>query len=329
MALKITIDKKNPTPAYRQIIQQMTSLIRNGELKPGDKLPTERDLSADLKIARGTIKKAYESLARDRIIETAQGRGSFVSSRQDILPAGRKERAVKLVGALLDELKEMKFSFQEIRTLIDLKVIEKENRLEEFNVAAVDCNPETLAVFERQLGFLNQVKVGRFLLDEIEADPEAARKLGQFDLILTTSTHYSELIGHLPDLAEKIMKVALSPSQETVIAMAGLNPSRKIGVVCESKNFLDLVVKRLRELELATGPVPHLFLRDEDKLPRFLADMDVVMVPPGYLPQRRRENVASVQEFTERGGRVIVFDYQIQRGSLLHVEERISKLLNS
>jgi hypothetical protein len=37
--------------------------------------------------------------------------------------------------------------------------------------------------------------------------------------------------------------------------------------------------------------------------------------------------MAAVQEFTQRGGKVITFDYQIERGSLLYVEERISQLL--
>ena len=41
-----------------------------------------------------------------------------------------------------------------------------------------------------------------------------------------------------------------------------------------------------------------------------------------------RETVYAVQEFTQRGGRIIAFDYQIDRGSLLHVEERIRQLLD-
>ena len=82
MAVKIKIDKKSQAPAYRQIIQQVTSLIKTGAFKPGDKLPTERQLALELRIARGTIKRAYESLVRDNFIEVAQGRGSFVSSRQ-------------------------------------------------------------------------------------------------------------------------------------------------------------------------------------------------------------------------------------------------------
>jgi len=328
MSTKISIDKQSQAPAYRQIIQQVTSLIRSGELKPGDKLPAERDLAAELKIARGTIKRAYEALSCDKIIEAVQGRGSFVSSRQDVFPAGRKERAVALIDRLLDELKNMKFSYREVQTIVDLKIMEREERLENFHVAAVDDVPEALAIFERQLGFLSRIKVTPMLLDELAADPKPEERLKDFDLILTTTNHYSELLGRLPNLQSRILQVAVSPSQETIIEMAGLGRGQRLGVVCQSEYFLRIVTERLKDLDLASGPVAHLFIRDEEKLPRFLESLDVVFVPPGHLLQRRRENVSAVQAFTERGGKVIPFDYQIERGSLLHVDERIGQLLN-
>src|SRR5512135_2949149 len=298
MTVKIDIDKRSQAPAYRQIIQQVTSLIKDGVLKPGDKLPTERDLAAQLKIARGTIKKAYESLSRDKIIEAVQGRGSFISSRQDVLPAGRKERAVKLIERLLEELKTMKFSYQEIRTIIDLKILEREERLENFHVAAVDDVPEALAIFERQLGFLSQVTVTKVLLDELAADRNPESRLRDFDLILTTTNHYSELLGMLPTLKGKVLQVAVSPSQETIIEMAGLSPSQRKGVICESEYFLEIVTDKLKDLELASGPVAHLSIKEEERVPQFLEKLDVVFVPPGYVIQKKRENVAAVQEFT-------------------------------
>lgn len=327
MDIKISIDKKSPVPAYRQLIKQITSMIHEGRLKPGDKLPTERELASQLNIARGTVKKAYEVMARDGLIETTQGRGTFVSSRQDIIPTGRKERAQKIIDNLLDELRELNFSYQEIRTFVELAIIQREEKLENFNVAIIDCNPESLSIFERQLIFLKHVRVSRFLLDEIVADPQASKRLEPFDLILTTSTHYSELLGKVPPLRDRLIQVAVSPSQETIIEMASLSPAQRLGVVCESQNFLARVVARLKGMGLATGPVPCLFLKDENKLPEFLAELDVVFVPPGYHLQRKKENMAAVQEFRQRGGKVITFDYQIERGSLLYVEERISQLL--
>ncbi|MBP6909743.1 MAG: GntR family transcriptional regulator [Candidatus Saccharicenans sp.] len=327
MVTNILVDKKSPVPAYRQIIKQITSMIHEGRLHPGDKLPTERELASQLNLARGTVKKAYEVMSRDGIIETTQGRGTFVSSRQDIIPSGRKERAQKIIDNLLDQLRGMNFSYQEIRTFFELAIIQREEKLENFNVAVVDCNPESLSIFERQLIFLKHVRVSRFLLDEIVAEPEAERRLQPFDLILTTSTHYSELLGKVPALKDRLIQMAVSPSQETIIEMAGLSPVQRLGVVCESQNFLARVVARLKDMGLATGSVPCLFLKDENKLPAFLANLDVVFVPPGYQLQRQKENMAAVQEFTQRGGKVITFDYQIERGSLLYVEERISQLL--
>ena len=328
MDLKFSIDKNSPVPAYRQLIKQITSLINEGKLKPGDKLPTERELATLLKVARGTVKKAYELLSRDRIIETTQGRGTFVSSVQDIIPTGRKEKAQKLVDNLLEELRKMNFSFQEIRAFIELSIIQKEEKLENFNVAVIDCNPESLAIFERQLTFLKHVRVARFILDDVVADPEAEKRLKPFDLILTTITHYSELLGKLPNLRDRLIQVAVSPSQETIIEMASLSPVQRIGVICESENFLNRVVSRLKNLGLVKGSVPCLFIKDEDELPEFLEKVDVVLVPPGYQLQRKKASLSAVQAFTERGGKIIAFDYQIERGSLLYVEERISQLLN-
>ena len=327
MDTKISVDKKSPVPAYRQIIKQITSMIHEGHLRPGDKLPTERELASQLNIARGTVKKAYEVMARDGIIETTQGRGTFVSSRQDIIPSGRKERAQKIIDNLLDHLRGMNFYYQEIRIFVELAIIRREEKLENFNVAVVDCNPESLSIFERQLIFLKHVRVSRFLLDEIVTEPEAEKRLEPFDLILTTSTHYSELLGKVPALKERLIQVAVSPSQETIIEMASLSPVQRLGVICESQNFLARVVARLKDMGLATGPVPCLFLKDENKIPEFLSELDVVFVPPNYQLQRKKENMAAVQEFTQRGGKVINFDYQIERGSLLYVEERISQLL--
>lgn len=328
MDIKIEIEKKSPVPAYRQIIKQITSLIHEGTLKPGDKLPTERELANELKIARGTVKKAYELMVKDGLIETTQGRGTFVSSRQDIIPSGRKERAIKMIENLIDELRKLNFSYQEIRTFVELALIQREEKLENFNVAIIDCNPESLAIFERQLTFLKHVRVTRILLDEIVGDPQAEKRLEPFDLILTTSTHYSELLGKVARLKDRLIQVAVSPSQETIIEMASLSPIQRLGVVCESPNFLARVMARIKEMGLASGPVSHLFLKDEENLPDFLEKIDVVFVPPGYQLQRKKENLAAVQHFTERGGKVIVFDYQIERGSLLYVEERISQLLN-
>jgi DNA-binding transcriptional regulator YhcF (GntR family) len=327
MPLEISIDRECDIPVYRQIIEKITSLVAAGGLKPGDRLPPERELALQLGIARGTITRAYEELVRSGILEVAQGRGSFISSRQDVLPRGRKERAVELINNLVNELDALRFSSREIKSIVDLVLLEREERTEHSHVAAVDCSPEALKIFCRQLGFLSRIHINTILLDELSraADPE--KRLSEFDLILTTSTHNSEVLGLAQSLKDRIVQMVLSPSAETIISLAGLKPSQTLGILIESQQFLDIIRFKLTDLCL-TNRVDHKYFPcGSEELDNFVSDKDVLIVPPAFQAALDSDTAAVVAAFTEGGGKIIPFDYQIERGSLVYLEERIKLLL--
>jgi DNA-binding transcriptional regulator YhcF (GntR family) len=326
MGLEISIDKSSESPVYRQIIEQITRKLRAGELKPGDRLPTERDLAEQLGVARGTVNRAYEELTRSQILESIPGRGSFISAQQDVAETSRKERAVKLIAELIDTLRNLRFSYREIRTLIELGILEKERMFEELSIAVVDCNPEALAVFRRQLNFLTTMPLTLFLLDDLAASTEVEKKLATFDLVLTSARHYTEVLGMAPGIKDKLIQVALSPSQDTIIALATIKPGRKLGVICESRQFRDIILNKLRDLMIDDG-VEVLRYAELDRLPLFLADKEVIIVPPSWKQPEGKVAQASLQNFTSRGGKLIVFDYQVERGSVIYVEERVRDLL--
>ena len=75
-----TINPNDGLPIYRQIVRQMKHAVASGKLAPGDKLPSQRDLSAELVINHLTVKKAYEVLESEGIIATERGRGTFVAA---------------------------------------------------------------------------------------------------------------------------------------------------------------------------------------------------------------------------------------------------------
>lgn len=327
--MNISIQSGNGTPAYRQIIRQVMTMIRDGAYGPGDKLPTERELAARLKVARGTVKRAYDALVRDQVIEVRIGRGTFVSSQQDVLAGGRKERAIRAVEQVIDELEGLRFSSREIRALVDLKLSEREERLSRFHAAAVACSPEALDIFARQLERFYGIRLSRIRLEELREAEAPVERMAAFDLIVVSAVHADELRALLPGLEERLFRVAVSPSQETIIEIAGLSPTHRMGVICHSEVFRSIVHRKLTDLNLLSGSgLPFLSIRDEADLPTFLERLDVVFVPPGYEICRNRKTVYAVQAFAQRGGRVIVFDYQIERGSLLQMEERIRQILN-
>ena len=79
--LNISISHTSTIPLYEQIQTQIKNQILNGSLKPGEGLPSIRNLAKELKVSIITTKRAYEELEKDGFIETVIGKGTFVSSQ--------------------------------------------------------------------------------------------------------------------------------------------------------------------------------------------------------------------------------------------------------
>src|SRR6266852_3178832 len=99
--LLLKLDLRSGVPVYRQIIDQVLGGISTGSLKPGDQLPTVRQLAVDLAITPNTVVRAYRELEIREVIATQQGTGTFVTEKQ-IQPtdAERQRRVSQLVGEL-------------------------------------------------------------------------------------------------------------------------------------------------------------------------------------------------------------------------------------
>ena len=77
--MQIRIDNASTRPIYQQIIDQIKRDIALGRLKAGEKLPTVRQLAAQLVLNPNTISRAYRQLEQDGIIVTRPGAGAFVA----------------------------------------------------------------------------------------------------------------------------------------------------------------------------------------------------------------------------------------------------------
>ncbi|PWG64996.1 GntR family transcriptional regulator [Bifidobacterium callitrichidarum] len=76
--LRLVIRESSPTPVYEQIRAQIEGMVKVGALHDGDKLPSVRQLAGDLRLAPGTVAKAYAELAESGVIETAPGRAARI-----------------------------------------------------------------------------------------------------------------------------------------------------------------------------------------------------------------------------------------------------------
>jgi GntR family transcriptional regulator len=73
------LDKKSHVPLYYQLVSQLMENIRNEELKPGDKLPSEREIAEALNISRITARLAITELLDRGLLYREQGRGTFIA----------------------------------------------------------------------------------------------------------------------------------------------------------------------------------------------------------------------------------------------------------
>ena len=92
----VSLDPADATPIYAQIERGVRAAIATGRLKPGDQLPTVRELAVELKVNANTIARVYSELERAGVFETRRGVGTFVrATRAEARPAAEHARRLK------------------------------------------------------------------------------------------------------------------------------------------------------------------------------------------------------------------------------------------
>jgi transcriptional regulator, GntR family len=106
-------------PIYIQIMNYIKKKIITSELKGGDKLPSVRELSYELKVNPNTVQRSYQELERENLVYTQRGMGTFVIEDQNVLTNLRKEMAQSIIDKFVKEMKEIGFSYDEIVEILE------------------------------------------------------------------------------------------------------------------------------------------------------------------------------------------------------------------
>lgn len=93
--MEIIISSSSSKPIYEQITSQIKAMVMSGKLKHGEAIPSMRAMARELHISVITVQKAYEDLQRDGFIETAVGKGSFISANSRDFYQEEQQRAAE------------------------------------------------------------------------------------------------------------------------------------------------------------------------------------------------------------------------------------------
>ena len=94
-SISFYLNTDSGVPAYLQLAQQVRHALRMGVLKVGDKLPTVKEVVAEVAVNANTVMKAYWELEHEGLVEGRQGVGTFVSSRPAGPPPGTQARLAR------------------------------------------------------------------------------------------------------------------------------------------------------------------------------------------------------------------------------------------
>ena len=157
--------KITPVRLYENVIEQIMNLIKNNELKPGDKLPPERELAAKLSISRGSLREAFRVLESRGLIKSKPGGGRFV---REIRKNGRNNTE----NIILSLEKSSILELLEAREMFEVEIVE---------LAAQRATAEDIELIKEALNKINEeeeLKHGK----ETESDTE-------FHLAIASASH--------------------------------------------------------------------------------------------------------------------------------------------
>jgi len=112
----LDVDTGDPTPLSAQIERAIRASIASGQLMPGDRLPTVRQLAVDLCVNANIIARVYAELERTGVLETRRGAGTFViGHRPEPMSRRQRQRELRaLEDRFLAEAAALGFSLDEI-----------------------------------------------------------------------------------------------------------------------------------------------------------------------------------------------------------------------
>ena len=113
-ALVLELNPSLGLPLYRQIVDGIRELIAVGVLKPGDQLPSIRELASQLRINPASAVKAYGELRHEEVIDMDQGRGTFVRSGQGAVAQSRAALLHNVLDGLIARAHTLGFSDDEL-----------------------------------------------------------------------------------------------------------------------------------------------------------------------------------------------------------------------
>ena len=109
----------NDMPIYTQLVDKIKLSIVSGQLTPGEKLSTVRDLAAEAKVNPNTMQRAFQELERAGLVFSQRSSGRYVTEDVEIIMEAKKAMARQYVQSFMKSMEQLGYTGEEILHLLE------------------------------------------------------------------------------------------------------------------------------------------------------------------------------------------------------------------
>jgi|GEM_PF-5234413 len=200
--------------------------IASGRYPVGTKLPSSRELAAELNTNHSAVSSAYKELTELGIVSIVWGKGSFVARRPSETGQELREVESRLDQVLRDALGSG-MSQSQVATMVR-RNLDRAMRDNVPRVAVVECNEHDINRCTRAIEQRLPVRATGVLLSEVMAQGAAA--LDRFDLVSVTYFHLEQLLSLASD--ERVVGLNYVPTPKSIGTLAALPQGTKVVTAC-------------------------------------------------------------------------------------------------
>ncbi|MCL1829444.1 MAG: GntR family transcriptional regulator [Oscillospiraceae bacterium] len=115
------------SPIYSQIITLFSRSLARGEISPGERIPSIRDMSLHLKVNANTMQRVYREMERSGLISSRRGTGYYFTEDEDMAKKVGDEMARVAVNGFLEEMRALGFSDERIMSELKIRLEGEKN----------------------------------------------------------------------------------------------------------------------------------------------------------------------------------------------------------
>lgn len=117
---RMPMDFSASTPIYLQVVEDIKRQLMSGELQPGEKLWSARDMALRYQINPNTAARVYKELEMEQLCYTKRGLGTYLTEEPGIAEKLRKEKAEQMMRTVVKELTALGYTKEELYQLLEM-----------------------------------------------------------------------------------------------------------------------------------------------------------------------------------------------------------------